>query len=944
MRQRPKKKTFASSTSIRTISTVSLLFAIGAGCGSAPDDRFKAQTWDEYTEPLANATIVNGDQVIVIPAATPPGKGDAGLPPIVDAGPPLGTGGSTGVGGSGGSGFGGSGFSGGGPGGFDGGIGGGGPSGFWQFDDCSPTSNFLMDSSGNHFSAQHALKSKCVAGISGQGIQFSTTKDIVQVPDEPEFTVSSRIAVAAWVNPTTTDGDLPIVLKRENNQTAFSLGIHKGNIEMAVTLTDGHTFISQAPIQANVWTHVAGMYDGRFLFLFINGEQFGQVFGGLNIRNAFAPIRIGATTQSQSFKGIIDEVWVSTNAVSKDELTALACISRPSTFTVTPQTSGPVPPGTTVPYLVTVSNHDIGACQTSNYEMFITPTFSGGGFPGTTTTGTGTGTTGTSTTSGGVTTGGPIPIDGPTPIDAGRGGVGGSTVSTTVTAGGGFGVGGSGGGFGAGGAAGGFGAGGAAGGFGTGGTAGSPGTGGAAGSSGGGNSNDGITTSINPPFFFGVAPGSTVTFEADVTGSEDADPGVHQVPFTIENFGSRFEELFGNLVYELTEPTGCFVRTKRELMITNTSVVDDPVRTQPGGAWTFGNLIRNMAPTPADAPALAEQLLKTWLTDQTVNGFTIPARPAMQQTVLDQFPRMPDGSLDIDHAPLRLLAIVNRFDLRNLAAGNAGEGRFVFGVLSFGFPLQFTMILEYKLPAQTPQDVQDWANLWHGLSSHPFPSDEYNAALEVITRRFSDRGAAPGRVNGSALGQLRTNEIALSFRWEFREFTLSPTTGFLVPSTVKLTPDLGFNGTQTLADYITQNEASIITETHTVPEQFEGNSFLGASVFNDLIFWQSPTINFTKSEARFEFSKNTCNGCHGPETNTTFLQITPRGAGQEAPLSPFLMGTTVFDPFTNQPRTLNDLSRRNADLTGIVCTPPPPAPGAPAQASPSLVKGSQRVH
>ena len=92
---------------------------------------------------------------------------------------------------------------------------------------------------------------------------------------------------------------------------------------MAVTLSDGHTFISRAPIAANTWTHVAGMYDGRFLFLFINGEQFGQVFGGLDVRNVFAPIRVGATTQTQSFKGTIDEVWVSTNVVSKEELMAL---------------------------------------------------------------------------------------------------------------------------------------------------------------------------------------------------------------------------------------------------------------------------------------------------------------------------------------------------------------------------------------------------------------------------------------------------------------------------------------------------------------------------------------------------------------------------------------------------------------------------------------------
>jgi hypothetical protein len=734
-----------------------------------------------------------------------------------------------------------------------------------------------MDSSGNTFSAQHALGSSCVPGISGLGVGFTTVKDVVQVPDEPQFTIDQHIAAAAWVNPTTVAGDQPIVLKRLNNKTAFSLGIHNGNIEMAVTTTDGHTFISRAPISANVFTHVAGMYDGRFLFLFINGEQFGQVFAGLPVRNVFAPIRIGATTQTQSFHGVIDDVWVSTNAVSKDEVIALSCIQRPFTMAVSPATSGPVQAGTTVPYTVSVTNNDVGACRPSNYEMFIQRSFPGpGGFGGS----------------------GPIRV-----ADAGVGRDGGS------------------------------------------------GGAGGAGGSGGPISNAGIDTVVNPPVVFNVNPGASTSFEADVTGSEDAEPGVHHIPFTVFSFGQNFMSQNGELVYELSEPTGCVVKTKRELMITSTSVVDDPTRTQQfgffgdggtsapsQGVWTFGRLMRDLAPTPADAPALVEKLFQTWLTDQTVNGFTIPARTDIQRVVLGNFPRLPDGSLDLDRAPLRLQAIVNRMDLRNLAEGNAGEGRFVFGVIGpFGSVEQFTVIFEYKLPAATEADVQEWANLWHDLGSHPFPSEEYNAALEAITLRFSGRGAAPGRVNGSALSQLRTNEISLFPRWELREFVLSQTTGFLAPTTVKLTPDLGFNGSQTLADFVVQNAPAIIAEKHTVPEQFEGAPFLAGSVFNDLVVWQSPSINLSNSDARFEFSKNTCNGCHGPETNTTFLQITPRFSGQEATLSPFLTGTTVIDKFTGQSRTLNDLARRNADLRGLACGP---TGGAPA---PSLSKGIQRA-
>ena len=78
---------------------------------------------------------------------------------------------------------------------------------------------------------------------------------------------------------------------------------------------------------------------------------------------------------------------------------------------LTPQTSGPAPAGTTVPYFVSVTNNDIGKCQPTNYNMFIAAVVPGrrdGGVPGTTTVTTSGVTTG-------VGTGGPIPI----PMDGG---------------------------------------------------------------------------------------------------------------------------------------------------------------------------------------------------------------------------------------------------------------------------------------------------------------------------------------------------------------------------------------------------------------------------------------------------------------------------------------------------------------------------------------------
>jgi hypothetical protein len=939
------------STRASVAAALGLLAALGsAHCGSASDPngtdpKFAPETYDEK-EPLTNAIVGSPQGVIQIAAdgtvtalPGPTGKSGGGSSGTV-------SGGSSGSTSSASA----SSASGGGP--SDAGIvfpedsavaedgGSGGGFGFWTFDDCSPKSHFLLDSSGEGATAQHALRADCVPGITGLGIQFRSAADVVQVPDEPQFTVSSRVAVAAWVFPDTVSGDQPIVLKRLNNQTSFSLAVHDGNIQFSVVLTTGTTVVSSAPLPAKTWSHVAGMFDGTFVRLFFDGQQFGQVYGAGTLRDEFTPIRIGATTQQQYFHGIIDQVFVSTEDITPDTLTALACIQNPSTLAVSPATSGPVPFDTTVQYSVAVTDNDVGFCASQNLYNFFFSSFD------------------------------------PT-----------------------------------------------------------------------------ISESFNSSTFQSASPGQTVTFEVGLTSSDLASIGNHEITFVVEDFGNNFENLFGQLTYDVAKPTGCFVDVGEELFIMDTSVVDDPVRTlgqnsgegltgdggidsgigittgigvgigtspigstgvasavatetdlgvetdvvvaiSPGipprstgssgaaggttssggssaassapppapvdggddggapasstGVWTFGHLMRDVAPTEADAPAMVEQLFDTWLTPQVVNTFTVAARPAIQSVLLDIWPRTADGGLDLDQAPLTLQAIVNRIDLRKLSAGSAGEGRFVFAVNGFdGFPQQFTVILEYNLPATTQQDVLNWANLWHSLSSLPFPSETYNSALEAITRNFAGRNALPGAVNGSALLTLRTNEIALSgIQWELREFVLSPATGFLQEAPVDETPDLSFNGTSTFADFVNQNSAAIIAEvpgaTGTVPLDFEGGPFLGGSVFNNLVVWSAPAI--VDDDARFHASLNTCNGCHGPETNTGFLMVNPRSPGTEATLSQFMTGTVVIDEITGEQRSLNDLDRRRLDLTSLVCPsdggvspsdaglPPPPDAASPPDA------------
>lgn len=376
------------------------------------------------------------------------------------------------------------------------------------------------------------------------------------------------------------------------------------------------------------------------------------------------------------------------------------------------------------------------------------------------------------------------------------------------------------------------------------------------------------------------------------------------------NLGCRFGMMLRNALlsmvtlyclpvsYALAE----VVDVDRELMIRDLSVVNDPVRTEyvplnsgaeNASTWTFGRLIENMA-GEHDPQEFVLNWLSHWETDQNINGFTVVARPTVRSLVIDPWIIRSGGTpgsnemLDFSKAPFRLLAIVNRTDLvgtKNTTKESiAGEGRFVFGVLSSDTSghltgqLEFTVIFEYGLPAETQEEARRWIHNWHALGNMAFGED-YSAALQSLTDEFTGKNVAPDKPNGSALNQIRTNEIALASPWEMREFVISTTTGLLTQKTVSRTPDKSFNNTQQLVDFINQNEQAILEDNHVVPENMLGGSALVD--FN----WNAPGVN---EEARHKLALSTCNGCHLSETATAFLHVSPRNANQMSALSSFL--------------------------------------------------------
>ena len=320
---------------------------------------------------------------------------------------------------------------------------------------------------------------------------------------------------------------------------------------------------------------------------------------------------------------------------------------------------------------------------------------------------------------------------------------------------------------------------------------------------------------------------------------------------------------------------------QNSLFITDLSVVEDHARTykmtspvagNADGVWTFGSMMRNMA-APASGVHTADFIkawLKHWVADEPVNGQTVAGRagifgyviqPWLHRARLDanQTP-IPDVGLGnggppvvtlnagnweaawdatdtttlIHDAPFRLMAIVNRMDLRGNSGytgglSHAGETRFIFTLIHLttgqvptdpnGANVSedfvdwngMNVILEYGNTQTNPCDAKDFAQSWLDLSAFPLPTagntnTDYNSALEAITHTVIDASAAPSRPNHSALLRIRTDERVLyggtcnqgaqsscfesweKSNWELRQFEINPTSHVPVEVPVANTP------------------------------------------------------------------------------------------------------------------------------------------------------------
>ena len=367
----------------------------------------------------------------------------------------------------------------------------------------------------------------------------------------------------------------------------------------------------------------------------------------------------------------------------------------------------------------------------------------------------------------------------------------------------------------------------------------------------------------------------------------------------------------------------------KELIVVEPSVIDDSrAKNEPAGGWSFRHAVESMTPAGVSPSAFVRGWLHTWVDTSAFNGQALdhePRNAEMNNLILCPWLRRTVSNncdltcskctsqeLDLGKAPFRLLAIMNRMDLRTQldASSPAGEMRLVFGLTAgpaddpASQPRAFTTIFEYAYPSS--KSVKEWAEAWHSLGAHAAYDEVYRGELESLTESVVGPNKSPERPNGSAIAQVRTNESALNWIWQLREFRLSG--GSLQISSTKNTPLETLNNTPILASWVTKNAAAIKDNKYVVPE-----SLLGGSANQFLFRWALPNVD---EETRRAFAAGTCSGCHSGD-------ISARESAFH--VSPFVSGTAKLSPFVWDPgakvQGKDEVSKRTVLYKQTLCSP-----------------------
>jgi hypothetical protein len=217
-------------------------------------------------------------------------------------------------------------------------------------------------------------------GRFGGALRFDGSNDYAYIDTTSNLDIYQSITIAAWINPASVTKKQDIICKHwQSSNTGYEFGITSaGELMFRINPTESSVaerISSGAGLQANVWQHVAVVYDGASIRFYRDGVLVSTVAAGGRLYPATSDLFIGIyeSATSSQFSGSLDELRIYDRGLTDSEIKKLYSLTIGTTTTTSTPSTSTTSTSTTRP-TTTTSTSTTRITTTSSSTSTIRPT------------------------------------------------------------------------------------------------------------------------------------------------------------------------------------------------------------------------------------------------------------------------------------------------------------------------------------------------------------------------------------------------------------------------------------------------------------------------------------------------------------------------------------------------------------------------------------------
>jgi hypothetical protein len=199
--------------------------------------------------------------------------------------------------------------------------------GWWKLDEGGGTT--VIDSSG-YKNDSRVMTAQWVEGRINGALEFNGTSNYVEFPNSADFDITGPVSVTLWVKTDAVGNGAHKALVMKGEFTYGMRLTNVDNLEFRI-YSVGYRLVETPVTEAfnGVWHHLAGIYDGSALKLYIDGELMATTaHSGLINRDTNYYVNLGQNSQGDSnnrwwYSGTMDDVRIYRRALSQEEILKL---------------------------------------------------------------------------------------------------------------------------------------------------------------------------------------------------------------------------------------------------------------------------------------------------------------------------------------------------------------------------------------------------------------------------------------------------------------------------------------------------------------------------------------------------------------------------------------------------------------------------------------------